>query len=44
MTRFNKITDLLCFKGKIDNKHFILNEFKGRENNNDFIIILSIFK
>ncbi len=44
MTRFNKMTDLLYFKGKNDNKHIILNECKGRENNNDFIIILSIIK
>jgi len=44
MTRFNKMEDSLYFKGKIDNEYIILNEFKNRENNNDFIIILSIIK
>lgn len=44
MPRLNKMIDLLYFKGEIANKHIILNELKGRENNNDFIIILSIIK
>lgn len=44
MTRFNKMIGLLYFKGKFDNKSIILNEFKDRENNDDFIIILSIIK
>lgn len=44
MIRFNKMTDLLYFNGKIDNKHIILNELKGRENSNDFIIVLSVIR
>ncbi len=44
MTRFNKMTDLLYFKGKIDNKHIILNELENKENNDNFTILVSIIK
>lgn len=44
MTRLNKIVDLLIFKGKIDNKHIILNETESKENNDNFIVLVSIIK
>lgn len=44
MTRFNKMTDLLYFKGKIDNKHIILNELETKENDKNFTILVSIIK
>ncbi len=42
MTRLNKIVDLLIFKGKIENKHIILNETESKEIDTDFVVILSI--
>ncbi len=44
MTRNEKIVKLLYFKGKFDNKHIMLNEFKSRENDGNFTIIVSIIK
>lgn len=44
MTRFNKITDLLYFKGKFDNKHIVLNELQNKEIDENFNILVSIIK
>ena len=44
MTRFNKMTDLLYFKGKIDNRHIILNKIENKENDENFTILVSIIK
>ncbi len=44
MTRFNKMKDLLYFKGKIDNKHIILNELETKETDKNFTILVSIIK
>ena len=42
MTRFNKIADLLYFKGKISNKHIFLNEVYDKKIDNNFNVIVSI--
>ena len=44
MTRFNKMIDLLYFKGKINNRHIMLNEIKNKENDENFTILVSIIK
>jgi len=44
MTRFNKMTDLLYFKGKFDNRHIILNEIENKEYDEIFTILVSIIK
>lgn len=44
MPRLNKIADLLMFKGKIDNKHIILNKTESKENDDNFTILVSIIK
>lgn len=44
MTRFNKMTDLLYFKGKFDNKYIILNELENKEIDENFTVLVSIIK
>lgn len=44
MTRFNKMTDFLYFKGKKDNKHIMLNELENKEIDENFTILVSIIK
>ncbi len=44
MTQFKKIADLLYFKGKIDNKHIILNGLENKEIDENFTILVSIIK
>ncbi len=44
MTRNEKIVKLLYFKGKLDNKHIMLNELKSKKNDSNFTIIVSIIK
>lgn len=44
MTRFNKMTDLLYFKGKIDNRHIVLNNLENKEIDENFTILVSIIK
>ena len=44
MTRNNKIEKLLCFKGTYDNKYIMLNKLKSMEDEDVFIIIVSIIK
>ena len=39
MIRFIKMTDLLYFKGKINNKHIMLNELKNKETDDNVSII-----
>ena len=42
MTRFNKLADLLYFKGKISNNHIFLNEVYDKEIDNNYNVIVSI--
>ena len=44
MTRNLKIADLLYFKGKINNRHIVLNEIESKENDDNFTILVSIIK
>ena len=44
MTWFNKMKDLLYSKGKMDNKHILLNEIENKENDENFTILVSIIK
>ena len=44
MTQNKKIQDLLYFKGKIDNRHIVLNNLENKEIDENFTILVSIIK
>ena len=44
MTRNNKIVELLCFKGKINDKRIQIDFLNKQEKEVDFKIVVSIIK
>jgi hypothetical protein len=42
MTRINELVDLLYFKGKVEDKHILLNKIYDKELDDNFSVIISI--
>ncbi len=44
MTQNIKVKNLLYFKGKVSNRHIILNEIENKEIDENFTILVAIIK